>query len=333
MPESLEQGGILGTSFHLFPEAASTLAPGVDHLYIFLVTVSGLMMVLIAALIVIFAVRYRRRSEEQRAVQILGSVGLEVFWSVVPLGVFMVMFFWGADLYYRHATPPANASEIYVVAKQWMWKLQHPEGPREINELHVPTGRAVKLVMTSEDVVHSFFVPAFRVKQDVLPGRYTILWFEATKPGRYHLFCAEYCGLSHSNMIGWIDVMTPTDYQKWLGGGGTGATMAAAGESLFRDLGCATCHSRECPPLQGLYGRMVPLEGGGAVVADDAYIRESILDPQAKIVRGYQPLMPTYRGQVTEEGLLQLLTYIKSLKGEPEGSIQSSARAEGGKAK
>ena len=311
--------------FQLFPDAASTLAPEVDHLYLFLVVISGVMIVLIFTCMLFFAVRFRRRSDTHRATQIHGSTALEIVWSVVPLGIFMAMFVWGADLYYQHANPPPNAAEIYVVGKQWMWKIQHPEGPREINELHVPVDRPIKLVMTSEDVVHSFYVPAFRIKQDVLPGRYTVEWFQATKPGHYHLFCAEYCGTSHSHMTGWVDVMTPSDYQTWLGGGGGAQSMVASGEKLFQDLGCATCHSRDCPPLQGVYGREVQLEGGGKVVADDAYLRESILDPQAKIVLGYQPLMPTFKGQVSEEGLLQLLAYLKSLSGEPPGSLQSDA--------
>jgi cytochrome c oxidase subunit II len=319
--------------FRLFPEAASTLAPGVDHLYFFLVAVSGAMLALIFACLLFFAIRYRRRSEDERATQIHGSVGLEIFWSAVPLVIFMAMFYWGADLYFQHASPPANAAEIYIVGKQWMWKLQHPEGPREINELHVPIGRPVKLIMTSEDVVHSFFIPAFRIKQDVLPGRYTVEWFQATKPGRYHIFCAEYCGTNHSHMTGWLEAMEPAAYQQWLGGGGGAESMVSSGEKLFHDLGCSTCHARDCPPLQGLYGREVPLEGGGTVVADDAYLRESILDPQAKIVRGYQPLMPTFKGQVTEEGLLQLLAYLKSLSGEPVGSLPAAGSPNGGKPK
>jgi cytochrome c oxidase subunit 2 len=236
---------------------------------------------------------------------------------------------------------PANAIEMYVVAKQWMWKMQHNEGPREINELHIPVGYPVKLLMTSQDVIHSFFVPEFRVKQDVLPGRYTDLWFQATRPGEYHLFCSQYCGTSHSAMIGKIIAMTPADYGRWLGGGTAAAaapspapavsaqpkatgeklnpTMIAAGAALFKDFKCGDCHksdrSGQAPPLQGLYGSKVALEGGQTVIADEGYIRESILEPNAKIVKGYKPVMPAFKGQLEEEELLQLITYIKSLKG------------------
>jgi cytochrome c oxidase subunit 2 len=294
----------------------------VDHLYYTLVGISTFFVVLIFTMILIFAIKYRRRTASQRARQIPGSLGLEVFWSVVPLGIGLFLYFWGAKLYFDHASPPPNASVIYVVGKQWMWKLQHPEGNREIDELHVPVGRPIKLIMTSQDVVHSFFIPAFRIKQDVVPGRYLSLWFQATKVGKYHLFCSQYCGTNHAQMIGWVYVMNPVDYQNWLAGGAVaGESMAAAGEKLFHKLGCATCHVRNCPPLQGLYMRPVHLADGRTVIADDAYIRESILDPTAKIVAGYKPMMPTFRGQVGEEGLLQLIAYVKSLAGEAPGSV------------
>jgi cytochrome c oxidase subunit 2 len=215
--------------------------------------------------------------------------------------------------------------EIYVVGKQWMWKLQHPEGRREINELHVPVNQPVKLVMTSEDAIHSFYLPEFRIKQDVLPGRYTSEWFEATKPGTYHLFCAEYCGTNHSRMIGSIYVMEQLAYQNWLSGGATGESMAVAGEKMFDQLGCSGCHRQDergrCPSLYGVFGSTVPLTNGQKVIADEAYVRESILHPEAKIVAGYQPIMPTFEGQVTEEGLLQLIAYIKSMKREQRSGV------------
>jgi cytochrome c oxidase subunit 2 len=230
----------------------------------------------------------------------------------------MVMFGWGAVLYVRNAQAPAGTFEIYVVGKQWMWKLQHPEGNREINELHVPIGVPIRLIMTSEDVIHSFYVPAFRIKQDVLPGRYTTMWFQPTRPGKYHLFCAEYCGNQHAGMGGWVYVMEPAEYEKWLTGGSSGESMAASGQALFERLGCNTCHRPEGsgrgPSLVGLLGRQVPLMDGRTVVADEGYVRESILNPRAKILLGFQPLMPTFQGQVSEEQLLQLLAYIKSLK-------------------
>jgi cytochrome c oxidase subunit 2 len=230
------------------------------------------------------------------------------------------MFAWGAAIFFRESRPPDDAIPIYVVGKQWMWKLQHMEGRREINELHIPLGRAVKLTMTSEDVIHSFYVPDMRTKQDVVPGRYSTTWFKPTRTGKFHLFCAEYCGTRHSGMIGWVYVMEPQDYQKWLSGSGTGS-LADEGGKLFESLACANCHkadgSGRCPSLVGLFGRNVQLAGGGTVRADESYIRESILQPAAKIVAGYQPLMPTFQGLVTEEGVVQLIEYIKSLEEKP----------------
>jgi cytochrome c oxidase subunit 2 len=216
------------------------------------------------------------------------------------------------------ASPPKETLNIYVVGKQWMWKFQHLDGQREINELHVPVGRDVKLIATSEDVIHDFFVPEFRVKADVLPGRYITLWFHATKPGRYHLFCAEYCGTKHSGMIGSVVVMEPAEYQTWLSGGAAEGSLASGGEKLFAELACITCHRSDTqgrgPVLNGLFGKTVMLEGGGSLTADEGYIRESILNPAAKITAGFQPIMPTFQGLVTEEQLLQLVEYVKSLK-------------------
>jgi len=304
-------------SFPLFPEQASTFAPEVDHLLYYLLTVSVFFTVLIFGAIFYFAVRYRRRSERELPHVIHGGMALEILWSVIPFGLTMVMFTWGANIYFRESRPPADALPIYVVGKQWMWKLQHMEGQREINELHVPMGRSIRLTMTSEDVIHSFFVPAFRTKEDVVPGRYSTTWFTPTKPGKYHLFCAEYCGTNHSRMIGWIYVMEPRDYENWLGGGTSGGSLASNGEKLFQDLACANCHkpdgSGRCPSLVGLFGSTVRLAGGGTAKADEGYIRESILQPQAKIVAGYGNLMPTFQGLVTEEGILQLIEYVKSL--------------------
>jgi cytochrome c oxidase subunit 2 len=230
----------------------------------------------------------------------------------------MVMFFWGADIYFRMSRPPADAIEITTVAKQWMWKFQHPEGKLEINDLHVPLDRPVKLRMISEDVIHSLYVPAFRAKQDVLPGRYTTVWFQATRPGEYHLFCAEYCGAKHSEMRGKVIVLEPSAYQEWLAGGRRGETPLEAGRKQFEERRCDQCHkplgeTGRGPPLEGLFGSTVPLANGQTVVADENYIRESILRPQAKLRAGYQPLMPTFEGQMGEEEILHLLAYIKSL--------------------
>ncbi|MCS6926318.1 MAG: cytochrome c oxidase subunit II [Candidatus Binatia bacterium] len=308
----------------LFPPQASTIAPQVDALYYFLVAVSAFFIVLIFSLVIYFAIKYRWSAPRKGAAAPHDNPRLELLWTLVPLALAMVIFGWGAKLYFDLNRPPADALEIYVLGKQWMWILQHPQGKREINELHVPTGRPVKLTMTSEDVIHSFFIPAFRIKMDVLPGRYTTAWFEATQPGEYHLFCAEYCGTKHSLMIGKVVVMEPVQYQQWLDGGIPGATVAsgppeARGAALFEELRCATCHRETIPgvmlgpSLAGLFGKPVRLHSGESVIADEAYIRESILNPAAKLVAGYQPLMPTYQGQVSEEGVLQLIAYIRSL--------------------
>jgi cytochrome c oxidase subunit 2 len=305
----------------LFTEQASTFAPDVDHLLYFLLAVSVFFTVLIFGAILYFAVRYRRRSEQELPRLVHTGLALEIVWSVIPFGLTMIMFTWGAAIFFRESRPPDDAIPIYVVAKQWMWKLQHMEGQREINELHVPMGRAIRLTMTSEDVIHSFFVPAFRTKQDVVPGRYSTTWWRPTKPGKYHLFCAEYCGTKHSGMIGWIYVMDPQDYQQWLSGGAGSGSMADNGQKLFQDLACSNCHkpdgSGRCPTLVGLYGKNVQLADGRTVKVDEAYIRESILQPTAKVVAGYQPVMPTFQGLVTEEGVLSLIEYVKSMGPQP----------------
>jgi cytochrome c oxidase subunit 2 len=304
-------------SLRLFPEQASTIAPEVDHLLYFLLAVAVFFSLAIFCSIFYFAIRYRRRSDNELPRAIHGGMALEILWSVIPFGLTMVMFTWGASIYFNESRPPDNALDIYVVGKQWMWKLEHLGGQREINELHIPVGRAVRLTLTSEDAIHSFFVPAFRTKQDAVPGRYTTTWFQPTKAGKYHLFCAEYCGTNHSRMGGWIYVMAPRDYEAWLSGGASGGSLAENGQKLFDELACGNCHkpdgSGRCPSLTGLFGKTVQLAGGGTVKADEGYIRESILQPQAKIVSGYGPIMPTFQGLVTEEGVLQLIEYIKSL--------------------
>jgi cytochrome c oxidase subunit II len=307
-------------NFPLWPARASTTAGNVDALYIFLVVLSGLMSALIFTLILVFAAKYRKRPGHV-AEQIEGSTPLEIVWSVIPFCVFVAIFVWGAVIYFQERTPPRGAAEVYVVAKQWMWKLQHQEGQREINELHVPAGRDVKLIMTSQDVIHSFFVPAFRIKQDVLPGRYTIAWFHATKPGTYHLFCAEYCGTQHSGMIGQVVVMEPAQYEAWLGGGGATGSLAANGQTIFEQLGCSTCHRSDVqgrgPNLAGVFGKKVQLEDGRTVTADENYVRESILVPGAKVVSGFKPIMPVFQGLVSEEQMTALVEYIKSLNAPP----------------
>ena len=301
----------------LFPEAASTIAGRVDALYLFLVALAVFFSVLIAGLIVYYAIRFRRRSADSVGARIHGGLVLEITWTVVPLLITLVIFVWGASVFFAMASTPADTLNIYVVGKQWMWKFQHLSGQREINQLHVPVGRAVKLIMTSEDVIHDVFVPGFRVKADVIPGRYTNIWFEPTTPGRYHLFCAEYCGTRHSGMIGEVVVMEPDAFQEWLSGGEAEGSLASEGAKLFADLACNTCHRPEVqgrgPVLNGLFGKTIALEGGGTVLADEAYIRESIVDPAGRITAGFQPIMPTYQGVVSEDGLLQLIEYVKSL--------------------
>jgi len=307
----------MNKGFQLFPEQASTLAAQVDYLYFFLIAVSLFFSVLIFFLIYIFAVKYRRKSEDEVPEQIPGLIKLETLWSIIPFLLCMVVFVWGATLYFDMYSPPKNALEYYVVGKQWMWHIQHPTGQREINELHVPTGQPIKLTMATEDVIHSFYIPAFRVKRDVVPGRYTTLWFEATKPGEYHLFCAEYCGTKHSQMVGRVVVMEPADYQNWLSGGVANEPLEVIGEKKFRQLACHTCHidkpDARGPSLVGVFGEPVRLQNGRTVIVDEGYIRESILNPNAKIAAGYQPVMPTFKGQIDEVGLLQITAYIKSL--------------------
>jgi cytochrome c oxidase subunit 2 len=298
------------------------MASRVDALYFFLVAIAVFFSLLIAGLIVYYAVKYHRRSPDAVGERIHGGMALEVTWLVVPLLITMVIFVWGASVYFAMARPPEETLNIYVVGKQWMWKFQHLDGQREINELHVPVGRPVRLITTSEDVIHDFFVPAFRVKADVLPGRYVSIWFQPTKPGRYHLFCAEYCGTRHSGMIGEVVVMEPNEYETWLSGGAAEGSLASTGAKLFQDLACNTCHRADAqgrgPVLEGLFGKTVQLQSGERVTVDEAYVRESILMPSAKITAGFQPIMPTFQGLVTEEQLLALIEYVKSLQTQPQ---------------
>src|SRR5213080_865688 len=306
------------SSFPIVPESASTLSGEVDALYFYISGVTVFFTLLISALVLFFVIRYRRRNPFEIPRPIEGSMKLETLWSVIPLLIAMSIFLWGAKLYFAEYRPPANALEVYVVGKQWMWKFQHATGQREINELHVPVGRKVKLIMATEDVIHDLFVPAFRIKTDVVPGKYTTEWFEATRPGRYHFFCAEYCGMNHSGMGGWVVVMEPTEFDNWLSGNANQMSPAAAGQQMFESLGCVSCHGANGeggrgPALLGVYGSKVVLSGGQSVNADDGYVRESILTPQAKIVNGFGPIMPSFQGQVNEEQLLQLVAFVKSL--------------------
>jgi cytochrome c oxidase subunit 2 len=315
------------TNFPFFPQQASEQAATIDALYFFLVAVTGFFMLLISVLVVVFAIKFHRKHDNEVGEAIHGSLALELLWTFIPLGITMVMFVWGAQVFFHMTRPPKGAMEIFVVGKQWMWKVQHMDGAREINELHVPVGRPVKLIMGSEDVIHSFFIPAFRVKADVVPGRYNTLWFTASKAGQYHIFCTQYCGTKHSAMIGTVTAMEPAAYQAWLSGGSAGGTMADSGGKLFVDLACNTCHldtgQGRGPVLKGLFGKQVLLTNGQTITVDDAYIRESVLNPQAKIAAGFQPIMPTFQGLVTEEQLLQIIAYVKSLGAPPAANTGS----------
>jgi cytochrome c oxidase subunit 2 len=308
--------------FQLFPDQASTFAPRVDALYIFLLGVTAFFTILIFLAIVFLAIYYRRSAVRNRTRQVGAKYWLlEAIWIVVPLVLTMVMFLWGAEAYVEQRVFPPNAIELTVIGKQWMWKIKHPQGRGEINEMHVPVGQPVLLRMISEDVIHSFYLPAFRVKMDVLPGRYTSLWFQATKPGVYHLFCAEYCGTEHADMRGRVYVMQPAEYAEWLAGGEEQPPVTA-GEELFTRFRCDTCHFQggqpRCPSLASLFGQPVQLSDGQVVTADEAYLRESILNPAAKVVAGYQQIMPTFEGQLSEEQIFHLIEYIKSLSVMPD---------------
>lgn len=322
----------MGGSFTLFPAQASTMAGRVDNLYFFMLAVTALFSVLIAAMIVVLAVRYRRRAAADVGANIHGSTALEVVWTAIPLLITLVMFVWGTSVFFAIAKPPTDAMEVYVIGKRWMWKAQHLTGQREINELHVPVGQPIKLLIASEDVIHSFYIPAFRVKMDAVPGKTTSLWFEATEAGEYRLFCAEYCGTRHSGMIGRIVAMEPRAFQEWLAGGVPQQTsLPDAGAQLFTQLGCVTCHRDDSggrgPSLVGVFGSQVQLANGSTVAADEAYLRESILNPTARMVAGFPPLMPTYQGQVSEEALAALIAYIKSLNASPAGTAAPHAAA------
>jgi cytochrome c oxidase subunit 2 len=306
----------------LFPEGASSLAANVDALFFAWLGLAGTVAAAIALLIVFFAVKYRAGSKANRrmapaAVQERRSRHIEFAWIFIPLGLFMAMFAWAASLFYQHSVPPADAMEVYVVGKQWMWKLEHIGGQREIDELHVPVGRPIKLVMTSQDVIHSFFMPVFRLKQDVLPGRYTMLWFKADRTGDYHVFCSQYCGTDHSRMIGHVIVMPQADFADWLKRQTGTVSMAARGAALYRQYGCGGCHgansSVRAPRLEGLFGSPVQLERGSRVIADERYIHDSVMLPQKEVAAGYPPVMPSYQGQIGEEDLLDIIEYIKSL--------------------
>jgi cytochrome c oxidase subunit 2 len=305
------------TDFPIFPEQASSIAAQIDALFLVLTGLSLAFAVPVVIFLLFFAFRYRQGRRVDRSKRIYESFKVEFAWSFIPFMLGMTIFGWGAFVYYNYATPPADTLDIYVIGKQWMWHNQHPSGKSEINDLHIPVNRPVKLIMTSQDVIHSYFIPAFRIKQDVLPGRYTTLWFEATKTGEYHMFCTEYCGTEHSRMGGTVYVLEQNEYQNWLGGGAAAEPLEVTGERVFQQQGCLSCHSGQPgavgPGLVGIFGEEVEFQDGSTVVVDESYLRESMVNPQAKIVAGYAPVMPTYENILSEDQLLQLIAYIKSL--------------------
>lgn len=317
----------------LFPEQASNLAPAVDNLYFFVTAVTAFFALLVVVFVVVFAIKYRDKTGEKVGAPITGSVPLELGWSIIPFFISMAIFGWATVVFFDLVRAPDQTLDIYSTGKRWMWRFQHIDGQSEINELHVPLGRPVKVIFTSEDVLHALYIPAFRVKADAIPGRYSSVWFTPTKVGEYHLFCAEYCGTKHSGMIGRVVVQEPNEYQTWLSGGGGGLSMTARGEQLFQQLGCVSCHVNDGlgrgSSLAGKYGAQETLANGTTVNVDDTYIRESILTPQMRLVAGYGPVMPTFQGQVNEEGLMSLIEYIKSIPsaGQPAAAQAGAAAA------
>ena len=300
-----------------WPPTASGYASQINVLFGALLIVGALTAGLVFFLMLFFANKYRHGSNADRSGTTKKTWRFEVSWTAATLLIFVGLAVWGADIYLHLYNPPANAVQIFVVGKQWMWKAQHPGGQREINALHVPVGQPIRLVLASQDVIHSFFIPALRIKQDVVPGRYETMWFRADKVGRYHLFCAEYCGTDHAHMGGWITVMEPRDFGRWLQAQGGQETLAAQGKDLFRRYGCSGCHEAggmvRAPRLEGVFGSPVPLSDGSVVIADERYVRDSILDPKAQVAAGYAPVMPTFAGQVGEDDLAKLVAYVESI--------------------
>jgi cytochrome c oxidase subunit 2 len=301
----------------LWPDTASSYASQVNVLFGSLLLITALTVGLVFFLVLFFANKYRHGSNVVRHAQTKKTWRFEVSWTIATLLAFVGLAVWGGSLYVHLYNPPADALQIFVVGKQWMWKAQHPGGQREINELHVPVGQDVRLVMASQDVIHSFYIPALRIKHDVVPGRYETMWFRADKVGRYHLFCAEYCGTDHAHMGGWLTVMNPREFSDWLRMQGGQQTLAAQGQDLFRRYGCSGCHSGggtvRAPQLEGVFGSPVPLSDGSVVIADERYVRDSILNPKAQVAAGYAPVMPTFAGQVSEDDLAKLVAYIESI--------------------
>jgi cytochrome c oxidase subunit 2 len=318
------------SGFSLFPAQASTLAPEIDNLYLGIIAITAFFAIVVVVCVIYFAIKYRDDTGDKVGAPITGSVPLELGWSLIPFFISIGIFVWASIVFFHIVRAPDQTLEVYSTGKRWMWRFQHIDGQREINELHVPVGRPVKVVFTSEDVLHDLYIPAFRVKADAVPGRYSAIWFEATKVGEYHLFCAEYCGTRHSGMIGTVYVMEPADYQAWLSGGGAtaGGSLLQQGEALFTQLACVTCHlpdgSGRGPSLVGVFGSQVTLDNGNVVTADESYLRESILTSQAKTVKGYEHIMPTFQGLINEDGVAALVEFIKSMQAAGGNQVAST---------
>jgi cytochrome c oxidase subunit 2 len=320
----------MNQGIQFFPETASAHASEMNWLFAGLLITSTMILALVFGLMVVFCIRYRRNSGVERGNRLGKTWRVEVGWTSATFVLFLGLYFWGANLYMKLHQPPSNTTDIYIVAKQWMWKVEHPGGQREINEMHIPVDRPIRLVMTSQDVIHDFAIPAFRIRQDVLPGQYETMWFKPTQVGQYRLFCAEFCGTEHSHMTGTITVMEGGEYQRWLDSQGPGETLVAQGADLFRQYGCSGCHGAastvHAPSLNGLFGRPVPLADGSMVTADERYIRDSILLPKSQIAAGYPPIMPSFAGQIGEEDLLKLISYVKSLGNDSPGTGERAER-------
>ena len=311
------------------PASASSVAPKVDHIFWALCTISTIIVLGLAAVNVYFLVKYRRGSDAYRGPLPIESWKVETTWITATTVIFLVFFFWGARVYLEMERTPADAYQVTMIGRQWMWDVRHPNGRREFNTLHVPVGQAVAVQLSSEDVIHSFYVPAFRMKQDVIPGKTVTAWFKATREGEYPFYCSEFCGTKHSAMIGTIVVQTPEAYGRWLDTGTRSDELLLRGRELFIKYNCAGCHDQpsqiHAPSLVGIYNTHIPLSSGEFVLADERYLRDSILLPGKDVVAGFQPIMPSFQGVVNEADLLDLINYIKSLT--PDASVAPAATA------
>lgn len=321
--QSTSPGALLG-QIALFPPRASTTATQVDTLFFFLLGVTMAVGLLVAVLMLVFCIQYRRRPGEiEVPAETHAPRALEWFWTITPLILFMVMFVWGATVYFGAFRAPDDATVIYGVGKQWMWKFQHPEGQREINALHVPVGRAFRMMLTSEDVIHDFFVPDFRIHMDVLPNQYTTVWFQATQTGTFHLFCSQYCGTNHSGMVGEVVVMEPQDYERWASLHADGSA-GMEGQKIFRKYRCISCHSvnsKRAPVLSGVFGRPVLLTDGRTIIANDDYIRRHILNPGIDVVAGYENIMPTFKGQISQDEINEIIMWLRGMNAPPAAQV------------